>query len=187
MQQVVSPRGEKRSSTSYAKRDDHTSLAILLRLQLWVRHITHTRLQRRRSHGIHNQRSCTINLFLPLLPGASLAALDMLQSSSSLRDTLRRNTHFFRSEMAAAGFTLKGVDHPIVPVMLGDAKMAAEMAARLLEDQGVYVVAFSYPVVPRGQARIRVQLSAAHTQEQLEHTVGAFKKVGAEMGVIPGK
>jgi glycine C-acetyltransferase len=97
---------------------------------------------------------------------------------------LRENAAFFRGRLTALGFRLIDGDHPIIPVMLGDAALAASMADRLL-DEGVYVVGFSYPVVPEGQARIRVQMSAAHSREQLERAVTAFAKVGRDLDVIP--
>jgi len=123
------------------------------------------------------------NSLSPIVAAASLEVLDMLEGSDDLRRRLRENSDYFRSAMASAGFTLAGADHPIIPVMIGDAALAARMADRLLEE-GVYVVGFSYPVVPRGQARIRTQMSAAHTREQLEGAVDAFVRVGRELGVV---
>ncbi len=123
------------------------------------------------------------NSLSPVVAAASLEVLDMLEESDVLRRRLRENSAFFRSAMASAGFTLAGADHPIIPVMIGDAALAARMADRLLEE-GVYVVGFSYPVVPRGQARIRTQMSAAHTREQLARAVDAFARVGRELGVV---
>ncbi len=123
------------------------------------------------------------NSLSPVVAAASLEVLDMLEESDDLRRRLRENSAFFRSAMASAGFTLAGADHPIIPVMIGDAALAARMADRLLEE-GVYVVGFSYPVVPRGQARIRTQMSAAHTREQLARAVDAFARVGRELGVV---
>ena len=96
---------------------------------------------------------------------------------------LRENSEYFREAMTAAGFTLAGAGHPIVPVMIGDAALAVRMADELLK-RGIYVIAFSFPVVPRGQARIRTQMSAAHTRAQLEQAVAAFTEVGKELGVI---
>jgi glycine C-acetyltransferase len=113
----------------------------------------------------------------------SIAILDRLENDSSLRERLWSNTEHFRRRMTAAGFTLAGANAPIIPVMLGDARVAAEMAERLL-DQGVYVVAFSYPVVPAGKARIRTQVSAAHTVEMLDCAVEAFTAVARAMKVI---
>lgn len=123
------------------------------------------------------------NSLSPIVTAASLKVLDMLEGSGELRARLRENSEYFRSAMEAAGFALAGAGHPIIPVMIGDAALAARMADRLLEE-GVYVVGFSFPVVPRGQARIRTQMSAAHTREQLEGAVAAFTRVGRELGVI---
>jgi glycine C-acetyltransferase len=123
------------------------------------------------------------NAVAPAVVAASLRVLDMLEAGDEARVRLRDNAAFFRGAMAAAGFTLAGAGHPIVPVMIGDAALAARMAERLLQE-GVYVVGFSFPVVPRGQARIRTQLSAAHTREHLEVAVAAFTRVGRELGVI---
>ncbi len=123
------------------------------------------------------------NSVAPPVVAASLAVLDLLEGSGELRARLRDNAAYFREAMTAAGFELAGGDHPIVPVMTYDAALAVRMADRLLEE-GVYVIAFSYPVVPRGQARIRTQMSALHTREQLEQAVDAFVRVGRELGVI---
>jgi glycine C-acetyltransferase len=123
------------------------------------------------------------NALAPAVVAASLRVLDLLETSDDLRARLRENAEAFRERMATAGFTLAGADHPIVPVMIGDAALAARMADRLLEE-GVYVIGFSYPVVPRGQARIRVQLSALHTREHVGRAVAAFERVGRELGVI---
>ena len=120
------------------------------------------------------------NTLCPSIAGATLQVLDMLSESSSLRDRLERNTKFFREEMTALGFTIPTGEHPIVPVMLGDAALASRMADALLE-QGVYVIGFSYPVVPQGKARIRTQISAAHTQEDLETAVRAFGAVKKQL------
>lgn len=114
---------------------------------------------------------------------ASLAALDLVEGGSGLGDALRANTASFRSRMKAAGFTIGAGDHPIVPVMLGDARVASEFAAKMLA-KGIYVVGFSYPVVPEGKARIRVQLSAAHTPEMVTQAVDTFVEVGKELGVV---
>jgi glycine C-acetyltransferase len=116
------------------------------------------------------------NTIAPPIAAASITAIDLASKSSTLRTQLRENTQFFRRAMTEAGFDIVPGEHPIVPVMLGDAKVAAEMAARLLE-KGLYVIAFSFPVVPRGEARIRTQISAAHTREDLEFAVRAFKQV----------
>jgi glycine C-acetyltransferase len=123
------------------------------------------------------------NSIPPVVAGASLAVLDLLESEQQLRERLFDNTRFFRGALSAAGFSLKPGEHPIIPVMLGDAALAGRMAEALLE-RGVYVIGFSYPVVPKGQARIRTQLSAALTREQLERAVQAFTSVGRELGVI---
>ena len=124
------------------------------------------------------------NTLMPAIAATSVAVLDLLASTSDLRERLFDNARRFRDGMAASGFRLVPGAHPIVPVMLGDAGLAARMAERLLE-LGIYVVAFSYPVVPKGQARIRVQLSAAHAPEQVDGAVGAFAEAGRELGVIP--
>jgi len=100
-----------------------------------------------------------------------------------LRDTLEENTRYFREKMTAAGFDIKPGEHPIVPIMLGDAKLASDMAREMLAE-GIYVIGFSYPVVPMGKARIRVQISAAHTREHLDRAIAAFTIVGRRMGVL---
>lgn len=123
------------------------------------------------------------NSLAPSVVAASLQVLNMLEDGAGLRERLRANASYFRGAMTAAGFTLVGEGHPIIPVMLGDAALAGRMAERLL-DLGIYVVAFSFPVVPRGAARIRTQMSAAHTRDQLEHAVAAFTQVGKELGAI---
>ena len=107
----------------------------------------------------------------------------MLSEGGELREKLHANSEYFRSKMTAAGFTLAGADHAIIPVMLGDAKLASEMADRLLAE-GIYVIGFSFPVVPKGEARIRTQMSAAHTQEQLDRAIDAFIRIGKELKVI---
>lgn len=119
----------------------------------------------------------------PALVAASIACLDTLSRTTELRDRLEVNTKRFRAAMAGAGFAIKDGDHPIVPIMLGDARVATDMATRLL-GEGIYVIGFSFPVVPKGQARIRVQISAAHTDEQLDRAVAAFTRVGTAMGVL---
>jgi glycine C-acetyltransferase len=116
------------------------------------------------------------NTLCPAIAATTLAALDILEASTELRDRLAQNTRYFREGMAGRGFVLPEGDHPIVPIMLGDANLATRMATQLLE-QGVYVVGFSFPVVPHGQARIRVQLSAAHTRAELEFAMDAFARV----------
>lgn len=123
------------------------------------------------------------NTLAPAIVGASIRVLEMLSSATTLRDKLEQNTQYFRKAMTAAGFDILPGEHPIVPIMLYDAKLAQEFAARLLTE-GVYVIGFFYPVVPQGKARIRVQLSAAHEQEHLEKAVAAFTKVGKELGVL---
>ncbi|WP_299184236.1 glycine C-acetyltransferase [uncultured Aquimarina sp.] len=123
------------------------------------------------------------NTVAPSIVGASIKVLDLLSSSTVLRDKLEENTKYFRSEMTAAGFDIVSGDHPIVPVMLYEATLAQEFAAKLL-DEGIYVIGFFYPVVPKGKARIRVQLSAGHDRQHLEKAVKAFTKVGKELGVI---
>ena len=125
------------------------------------------------------------NTLAPAITAASLKVLQILQTAEgdTLRAQLKRNADYFRSAMSEAGFTLVPGQHPIIPVMLGDAKLAGDMAAALL-DEGVFVTGFSYPVVPKGKARIRTQMSAGHTLEQVQHTVAAFIKVGRKLGVI---
>ena len=123
------------------------------------------------------------NSLAPPVVAASLRVLEMLETGDELRERLRANSAWFRSAMAAAGFRLAGAGHPIVPVMIGDARLAAEMAEHLLAE-GIYVVAFAYPVVPRDRARIRVQISAAHAREHLERAVAAFTRVGSALGVV---
>lgn len=123
------------------------------------------------------------NTVAPMVVGASIAVLDMLSETTQLRDQLEENTVYFREKMTAAGFDIKPGEHPITPIMLYDAVLAQKMAARLLEE-GIYVIGFFFPVVPREQARIRVQISAAHTREHLDQAIDAFTKVGRELGVI---
>ncbi len=123
------------------------------------------------------------NTLAPSIAGATLACLGLLSRTTELRDRLERNTAFFRREMSAAGFRITPGVHPIVPLMLGDARLAQEMARAMLHE-GIYVIGFSYPVVPKGAARIRVQISAAHEQQHLEHAVEAFRRVGRALGVI---
>lgn len=124
------------------------------------------------------------NSLAPAIAAASLEVLKLIQSEGQcLRAQLKRNAELFRNEMSAAGFTLVPGQHPIIPVMLGDARLAGEMAARLLQE-GVYVIGFSFPVVPKGKARIRTQMSAGHTVEQVQRAVAAFIKVGRELKVI---
>jgi glycine C-acetyltransferase len=124
------------------------------------------------------------NSLAPIIATTTLTALDILRGSSDPRERLARNARRFRAGMEASGFTLAGADHPIIPVMVGDAAVATEMADRLL-DAGVYVIGFSFPVVPRDQARIRTQMSAAHTDEHIDLAIDAFARVGRDMGVVP--
>ena len=123
------------------------------------------------------------NSLAPAITAATLRALTLLQESTELQQQLQRNAERFRSAMQAAGFTLAGAGHPIIPVMLGDAKVAGEMAQRLLAE-GIYVTAFSFPVVPNRKARIRAQMSAAHSDADIDTAVAAFTKVGKQMGVL---
>lgn len=123
------------------------------------------------------------NSVAPTIVAASIAVLDLLERDSSLREQLHENAGYFRSQMTARGFDLKPGEHPIIPVMLGDARLATTMADKLLE-KGVYVIGFSFPVVPKGQARIRTQMSAGLTRAQLDQAVGAFTEVGRELKVI---
>jgi glycine C-acetyltransferase len=123
------------------------------------------------------------NTLAPAIVGATTACLDKLSSTTALRDKLAKNTKFFREAMTKAGFQIAPGEHPICPIMLGEAKLAVEMA-RLMLQEGVYVIGFSFPVVPKGKARIRVQVSAAHEIPQLETAVAAFRKVGKQLGVI---
>ena len=123
------------------------------------------------------------NTLAPSIVGASIAILDMLSETTALRDKLEQNTLYFREQITKAGFDIKPGIHPIVPIMLYDAPLAQKMAARMLEE-GVYVVGFFYPVVAKGNARIRVQISAGHEREDLDKAIAAFTKVGKELGVI---
>ena len=123
------------------------------------------------------------NTLAPSIVGGSIAVLDLLSETTSLRDKLEENTMYFRNEMTKAGFDIKPGVHPIVPIMLYEATVAQEMAAKLLEE-GIYVIGFFFPVVAKGKARIRVQLSAAHEKEHLDKAIAAFIKVGKAIGVI---
>lgn len=123
------------------------------------------------------------NTLAPSIVGASIAVLDMLTETTQLRDQLEYNTKYFRTKMTEAGFDIKPGDHPIVPIMLYEATVAQQFAAALLEE-GVYVIGFFYPVVAKGLARIRVQLSAAHTKAHLDKAIAAFTKVGKQLGVL---
>ncbi len=123
------------------------------------------------------------NTVAPSIVGASITVLDMLSETTVLRDRLEHNTRYFRSKMTAAGFDIKPGDHPIVPIMLYDAVVAQQFASALLEE-GIYVIGFFFPVVPKGQARIRVQLSAAHDQAHLDKAIAAFAGIGKSLGVL---
>jgi glycine C-acetyltransferase len=123
------------------------------------------------------------NSVAPAIVSASLKVMSLLEDGADLRARLKTNSERFRTRMTEAGFTLEGKDHPIIPVMLGDAKLASDMADKMLE-RGIYVVGFSFPVVPKGKARIRTQMSAAHSLEQVDFAVDAFIAVGKELGVI---
>jgi glycine C-acetyltransferase len=123
------------------------------------------------------------NSLAPLVAGATIAVLDILESSTALRDTLEENTRYFRSAISAAGFRITPGTHPIVPIVLSDERLTMEMA-RLLLEEGIYVIGFSYPVVPKGAARIRVQVSAAHERAHLDAAVQAFSRVGGRLGVV---
>ena len=123
------------------------------------------------------------NTLAPVITATSIKVLDLLESSDELRTQLKENSDHFRTEMTNLGFDLVPGEHPIIPVMLGDAKLASDMADKLLEE-GIYVIGFSYPVVPKGQARIRTQMSAGHKREHVDKAIAAFAKVGRELGVI---
>lgn len=145
---------------------------------------------RRELIEIYRQRSRPYlfsNTLAPAVVGASIAVFDLLSETTELRDKLEENTKYFREKMTEAGFDIKPGEHPIVPIMLGkfenDAKLSQDMARDLL-DEGIYVIGFYYPVVPKGQARIRVQLSAAHEKEHLDRAIEAFTKIGKKYGVI---
>lgn len=123
------------------------------------------------------------NSLAPSITGASIAVLDMLSETTSLRDKLEHNTKYFRLKMTEAGFDIRPGDHPIVPIMLYDAVVAQNFAAALLKED-IYVIGFFFPVVAKGKARIRVQLSAAHEQAHLDKAIAAFIKIGKELGVL---
>ena len=123
------------------------------------------------------------NTLAPVIASASLRVLDMLESGDELRQKLKRNSEYFREKMTALGFDLVPGEHPIIPVMLGDASLASNFADKMLQE-GIYVIGFSFPVVPKGQARIRTQMSAAHDIEHIDRAIAAFEKVGKELGVI---
>jgi glycine C-acetyltransferase len=123
------------------------------------------------------------NTLAPAITGATIAVLDLLSETTALRDKLENNTRYFRTKMTEAGFDIKNGEHPIVPIMLYDSVLAAKFADALLQE-GIYVIGFFYPVVPKGQARIRVQISAAHEPHQLDRAIDAFTKIGKELNVI---
>src|SRR5258707_10589677 len=123
------------------------------------------------------------NTLMPAIAGASIRVFELIRNGDALRERLYANAARFRTEMGKLGFTLAGADHPIIPVMLGDATLAQEMASRMLK-RGIYVIGFSFPVVPKGQARIRTQMSAAHSSADIDRAVEAFAAVGRELGVI---
>ncbi|MDA0902526.1 MAG: glycine C-acetyltransferase [Proteobacteria bacterium] len=125
------------------------------------------------------------NNMLPSVAAVAIAILDNLKNSKDLIKKLADNTKYFREEMVKAGFDIRAGYHPVAPVMLGDAKLAAAIAKDLIEEEGIYVIAFSFPVVPKNEARIRVQLSASHSKEQLDKAIAAFIKVGRKHGVVP--
>jgi glycine C-acetyltransferase len=123
------------------------------------------------------------NTLAPSIAGASIAVFDLLSKTTELRDKLEVNTKYFREKILAAGFDVKPGEHPIIPIMLYDAVVSQKMAEKLLE-KGIYVIGFYYPVVAKGQARIRVQISAGHSMDQLDHAIKSFIEVGKELGVI---
>jgi glycine C-acetyltransferase len=123
------------------------------------------------------------NTLAPSITGASIALITLLSETTALRDRLEGNTEYFRKKMTAAGFDMKPGEHPIVPIMLYDSVLAAKFADALLQE-GIYVIGFFYPVVPKGQARIRVQISAAHRQDHLDKAIDAFVRIGKELGVL---
>ena len=123
------------------------------------------------------------NTLAPVITATSLKVLDLLESQGSLRKKLFENTHYFRTQMEKLGFKIIPGFHPIIPVMIGDAKLSTELASQLLQE-GIYVISFSYPVVPQGQARIRTQMSAAHEKKHLDHAIHAFEKVGKKLKII---
>ena len=131
----------------------------------------------------HSRPYLFSNTLAPSITGASIEVFDLLSETTALRDKLEKSTRYFRQEMSTAGFEIKPGEHPIVPVMLYEASLAQEFASRLL-DKGIYVIGFFFPVVPKGQARIRVQISAAHEQSHLDRAIQAFREVGKDLGVL---
>jgi glycine C-acetyltransferase len=131
----------------------------------------------------HSRPYLFSNTLAPAITGASIAVLDLLEETTELRDKLEENTEYFREEMSSVGFDMKEGSHPIVPIMLYDANVAQEFAEKLL-DEGIYAIGFYYPVVPKGEARIRVQLSADHERKHIDQAVTAFREIGNELGVI---
>ncbi len=131
----------------------------------------------------HSRPYLFSNTLAPSITGASIEVFDLLSETTALRDKLEKSTRYFRQEMSTAGFEIKPGEHPIVPVMLYEASLAQEFASRLL-DKGIYVIGFFFPVVPKGQARIRVQISAAHEQSHLDRAIKAFREVGKDLGVL---
>ncbi len=131
----------------------------------------------------HSRPYLFSNTLAPSITGASIEVFNLLSETTALRDKLEKNTKYFRREISAAGFDIKPGEHPIVPVMLYEASLAQEFAARLLK-KGIYVIGFFFPVVPKGQARIRVQISAAHEQEHLDKAIQAFREIGTELQVL---
>ena len=123
------------------------------------------------------------NTLAPAIVAAGIKVFDMLSATTEIRDKLEKNTLYFRKQMSSAGSDIKEGDHPIVPIMLYDAKLAQKMAAALL-DEGIYVIGFFFPVVPKGEARIRVQISAAMEKEHLDKAIDAFKKVGRDLNIL---
>jgi glycine C-acetyltransferase len=123
------------------------------------------------------------NTLAPAITGASIAVLDLLSATTELRDKLEENTKYFRQQMTEAGFDIKSGVHPIVPIMLYDAPLSQQFAEKLL-DKGIYVIGFYFPVVPKGMARIRVQISAVHERVHLDKAINAFVEVGKELGVV---
>ena len=123
------------------------------------------------------------NSLAPSIVNASITAIDLIENDYSLLDTLKKNTAYFRREIKSIGFTIKSGDHPIVPIMLGDAKLSQQLSKKMLE-MGIYVIGFSFPVVPKNQARIRVQISAGHSKEQIDKALNAFEKCGKKLNII---